>query len=809
MAAISSKADITADWKMHMPFDQWPVQVVETPKRVYFLNRTFENRPELAPRAVPSHSLFYYDKEGDEIVSVNKRANSSGNAVACIGYNSTEKYLLVVYLDGNIDFIYDDGRIYNLQSLKASSIQGNKIANSITFDNDRNRAYVATSFGYVALNDSKHEIAESRIYGENVKCVARCGDNIVLATDNELLFAPASSQRFNLTDYSVLEGAPSIGMIIPLKTNDFYGYKTSGGSYLDKFTRQGDSYSWEQLYEDPQFFGVQQNPTGHTVTGNVRLFLITREGEVSTTARPQEVYGKPAATFDKNNLWTLTERKGLRQYKYSDWEWKVVKDYMRPNSPATYISTDIQYHPSYGIIAGSNGVDLAFSDFNQQTPNNLSALKGGLWKEFGPAYTSSLTIPLNNTFSGVAIDPQNNKYVYRTNTLGGLMRINLENPDDILVLANPANRNSSLPGFVAVAENMEIWDILCRFTVPEFTPDGTMWTVFNNADQGRAQLWWWPASDRAATTSPANYRPMKHITLPADFPSGNRDVLEVTTKNKNIIALGGLENEGTLLIYDHNGTPEVTGDDRYVFMSTPYDQDGGGVSFLTINYIKEDPATGLLWLLSQRGVFTVNPATVFDNPNTVNRIKVSRNDGTGLADYLLNEINVNHLSIDAEGRKWFSTSNGLVCTSQDGRTILGEFTTENSYLPGDNVYATCYNPESNSLLVATDGGIVEMFPSGSGSASAEGSTMRVYPNPVEPDYYGWVRIDNIADGSLVKITDAQGGIVKELGPVQGGSVEWDVSGYNNNRVSTGVYYVMVSPGSAGGKTEIAKVLVLN
>ena len=80
---------------------------------------------------------------------------------------------------------------------------------------------------------------------------------------------------------------------------------------------------------------------------------------------------------------------------------------------------------------------------------------------------------------------------------------------------------------------------------------------------------------------------------------------------------------------------------------------------------------------------------------------------------------------------------------------------------------------------------------------------------MEPDFYGWVRIDNIADGSLVKITDAKGGLVKEMGPVEGGGVEWDVTGLNNQRVNTGVYYIMVSPGASGGDSSINKILVLN
>ena len=391
------------------------------------------------------------------------------------------------------------------------------------------------------------------------------------------------------------------------------------------------------------------------------------------------------------------------------------------------------------------------------------------------------------------------------------MRINLANPSDVMIFANPANANSTSPGFVKVVEDQPNWNLLCRFTTPQFSTDGTMWTLYNNTISGHPELWYWPAASRLATTSAATYQPMKKISVPK-LPTSNSDVMITLAKNPTIVAMAGdIPNGGSIMFYDHKGTPETTNDDKYVYMNSIHDQDGGSVSFLAVNSLYEDPSTGLVWILSQRGVFTVNPKTAFEDPSRVNRIKVARNDGTNLADYLLNEINVHSMSEDGEGRKWFSTSNGLVCTSSDGRTILAEFTTDNSYLPSNEVFATCYNPDNNSMLVATNGGLVEMFPSGSGgSSNGTGSEIRPFPNPVEPDFYGWVRIDNIADGSLVKITDSKGGLVKELGPARGGSVEWDVSGMNNRRVATGVYYIMVSPGSSGdGKAQIAKILVLN
>lgn len=813
LAALGAKADITADWKLHMPYDQWATSVIDTPERVYFTGRTFENSRSIPDRQIKSNSLFYYDKKGDEIIPVNARNLSTGNNVAVMHYNADKKYLIVVYSDCDIDFIYDDGRVFNVPALKAASIPGKKEANYITFDDSRNLVYIATTFGYIALNDNKHEVAESRNYSTNVESIGRSQDNIIMCVDGQLMFAPASEKRFNISDYKTVEGAPEVNAVVPLKhTSQFFAYKTSYDSYITAFFFEDDTYTWRQFYSDPQIFNIQCIPGGYRIGGNVRIYEITHWSGTKVLGRPEVEYAKPATTYDGKDVWFLHPQKGLRSYKNNgdQWDYTLTRDFMRPNAPATYIATSASYHPTYGMLVGSNGYDVALYNFNQSTPANVSALKGGFWKEFGPNYTNPGFLPSATNYFGVSIDNKNPNHIYRGSAFGGLMRLNLADPNDILIFSHPSDANASSKGFVKVNDDLAAWRSLCRFAAPQFTADGTMWTTFFNADDQSMEFWYWPAADRAATTSPASYRPMKKIKAPK-IAGADHGGFVALTKNKNMLAIGNNSFGGSVLIYDHNGTPDVTNDDRYVFINNPYDQDGGGVSFLDVNALVEDPETGLLWIMTQRGLFTVNPATAFENPNQVNRIKVARNDGTNLADYLLNEINVNHMSIDGEGRKWFGTSNGLVCTASDGRSILGEFTAENSYLPDNNVYATAYNPENNSLMVCTGGGLAEMFPSGSGgNTSSSENTARAFPNPVEPDYYGWVRIDNIADGSLVKITDSRGGIVKELGPAQGGSVEWDVSGLNNTRVATGVYYIMVSPGAnSSGKTQIVKILVLN
>ncbi len=59
------------------------------------------------------------------------------------------------------------------------------------------------------------------------------------------------------------------------------------------------------------------------------------------------------------------------------------------------------------------------------------------------------------------------------------------------------------------------------------------------------------------------------------------------------------------------------------------------MDFAYILSVFEDASTGLVWLGLDKGVVNFRPADIIRTGGRVNRIKVSRNDGTNLADYLL------------------------------------------------------------------------------------------------------------------------------------------------------------------------------
>ncbi|MDE5959695.1 MAG: hypothetical protein K2G59_06010, partial [Muribaculaceae bacterium] len=137
-------------------------------------------------------------------------------------------------------------------------------------------------------------------------------------------------------------------------------------------------------------------------------------------------------------------------------------------------------------------------------------------------------------------------------------------------------------------------------------------------------------------------------------------------------------------VYDPNGTPADGSDDRHVIHTGTTDADGMSLNGNYIMDVEED-RSGRLWLATNGGVRVIAyPAEMFGLGWVVSRPKVARNDGTNLADFLLDNEVVTGVSGDANNCKWFSTfGSGIYHTNADGTEILGHYMTSNSGLMSD------------------------------------------------------------------------------------------------------------------------------
>ena len=115
-AALTLCSIQASDWRIHPTFDGEINYMVDTPSFTYFTGKVLPDN-NFFPT---SHSLFRYDKEGEELQSLSTINLLSDNTVSLIGYCSGGGYLrqwgcgqypglpsclIVIFKDGQLNII--------------------------------------------------------------------------------------------------------------------------------------------------------------------------------------------------------------------------------------------------------------------------------------------------------------------------------------------------------------------------------------------------------------------------------------------------------------------------------------------------------------------------------------------------------------------------------------------------------------------------------------------------------------------------------------------------------------------------------
>lgn len=247
--------------------------------------------------------------------------------------------------------------------------------------------------------------------------------------------------------------------------------------------------------------------------------------------------------------------------------------------------------------------------------------------------------------------------------------------------------------------------------------------------------------------------------------------------------------------------------DRLNGITSFINEDGSNIAPTYLYDLDEDDE-GNLWIASTSGPFYWAKNDMAKGNAIFIQHKVNRNDGSGLADYLLSGVSTRCISINAAHQKWFGTNgDGAYLISDDNNSQLQHFTTENSYLPSNIVYDICVDSETGVVWFATEKGIcsyqsdvVETY----GDLSSD--NVYAYPNPVEPEFTGNVTIMGLTHGCQITITTPSGYVVNK-GTCSGGMYQWNCCDMGGRRVASGVYNVLVATkeGESGCVTKIAVI----
>jgi hypothetical protein len=785
MAAVAGGASaqqVVGSWEYIPMFGNTAQRLVDTPQTVF---------------AVSQSSLSAYDKSTGELISYSTANYLSDTGVNCLWYNFDRKYLFIAYSDGNIDLLYDNGRVVNIPDIYNAALTSGKTINDVAFDGDI--IYVATDFGLVTINEARSIVVESGLYNQAMYAVAVCGDYLYMSNASKTYIAPKADNHNRLSAFTEagggfrdFENVGSDEFMIGANNDQIYKV-TPKADYSGVSWTQLSSGSGHGFYTSSQLPGSRISRTkdgGAVVCSSPyntqsRLLIVASDGTLKgdyslASALKQNAMGSWAgSTYD---VWALSSI-GIGEYKLTSAGTAIDETLTTPFRPNAITG------PNVGNVARTDDGTWYFMTQGEDNSNTL-AYRGNV----------SLDICDNGKFSSIM--PSAITYGYEFCPLPQLGKgsfalatrscVLIAYPDGTFEKYTKAN--SSLRDPVATNVYM-VADIHCD-------PDGNLWMYQNH--------------QTAASAPDLHILPLaalKNKPDSADWKSLDMGVLGTGHSISFLIHSSGivLFSTRTGMVGVNTNKDWLNVDNFKVSSKQTFSLDSDGASFdpSYIYHMIEDK-NGWVWCATSDGVAIIkNPAELFTTSFALSRPKVPRNDGTNLADYLLTGVDVLRIYVDANNEKWIATDgSGLYHVNADGTKILETYTTDNSKIISNTVYVAYPDPESNDVYVGTDVGL-QIYHSASAPAADDFSDVRVYPNPVTPDYTGWITIDGLMDGSLVKISDAAGKVF-HVDTSTGGMLLWDGCDASGNRVKSGVYFVHATQNASGSSSGVvAKILVIN
>ena len=211
---------------------------------------------------------------------------------------------------------------------------------------------------------------------------------------------------------------------------------------------------------------------------------------------------------------------------------------------------------------------------------------------------------------------------------------------------------------------------------------------------------------------------------------------------------------------------------------------------------------GQMWAGTDKGVVVFdNPTAVFSGKNFDAYTPVFERRR------LLGNETVTSIAIDGGNRKWMGTKNGIFLFSPDGTELISNFNEKNSPLPTNEISYITAEPNTGEVYIRTPKGMVSYRGTATeGILKQEDSAVKVFPNPVRPDFDGQIGIEGLVENAFIKITDIAGNLVYET-RANGGTAIWNGNTLLGGRVETGIYLIF-SGNKKGEETLVSKLAVV-
>ncbi|MBL4649105.1 MAG: hypothetical protein JKY03_05190 [Aureispira sp.] len=749
------------EWRSHLSYGNM-VAITESDDAVFYAS---------------TQAILKVYKEDQSLEHLNKVSGLSDMRIKAIEYNRSENLLVIAYINGNIDLLYDNGYVENLSAiLTNNNIIGDKSIHHIYTSGKQ--IYFSCSFGLVVYDLNINAFSQTTFTPSDVNTCTQYGDTLFIATTqgiykgvmdgrNLLDFGTwqfqGSNTGLNIASYSsrnligfnnkvYAAAADTLYQYYNGSWHHFSGYDAAASQAISAWipTGTGDfvpHYNMSLNYNQDQLI----------IATNTSTYYLINAANTIETKRYAGAWRIKDIVIDQENIhWAADEG-----YMHRDFQ------QIKLNAPRSNTVADLHVDEDGTLWVAASSYDGITAEFSK---SGFFSYKEGYWKE----------------------------YSHRTNAISDTFW------DPIRIISNPVNNKIYVGSFMSGLLEMDADENVLTFD--QFTPGVPL--KGTNGDKARTRIQglavdedgnvWMTNSSTFDATLTVKKRNGDWIAFPSTFFQNQIQVEDLVIDRNGYKWVKHIT--GKITVFD-SGDLDDDSDNRSI-------QLGDNNTVLPSNAIKCLAAdkNGTVWVGTNAGITIFNcSSNIFDGACTGNRPVISQDDFNG---YLLEGETVVDIAVDGANRKWVATSNGLFLLSADGYDQLAYFTKENSPLFDNEDNHLAIDGVTGTIYISTGSGIQSFRGEATtGQRRMKSDDIVVFPHPVEPGYTGPIAISNLVDEANVKITDISGRLVYETTAL-GGQAIWNGTDYTGRRAQSGVYLVFVV-NEDGGQKGVGKILFLN
>ena len=758
---ISAQEVGIGEWRTHLPYGNL-IDVAIVHNNVY---------------AATPYSMFIYNQDDNSLSRLGKVQGLSDVGINKIAFNQQVDALLVAYSNANLDFVYPDGTVINLSDIRDKEILGNKTINNILIK--EKYAYLSCGFGVVVVDMDRREIYDTWYLGPegnaiDVFDITYNDTSFFVATEKGIYTADVSSN--SLADFQQWTKDQSL-KYPNLKYNQITSFQ--GKIYTNYYSGQWASDTMFVYNGDVWDYFNRENTAAHYQINVVEdELLIVNRGSVDVydnqMVRTMSIY-KPSeqlltplsATADNNAYWIGDANLGLVKASNGGWTGEFIK----PNGPGTKNVFDLDCGGTQVWVA-PGGHESNWS--KRYMVDGVFSSDGGDWTTHNRNNTPAFdTI---SDFITVKVDPNNANIAYVGTWQTGLLKF--EN-NELKTIYN--KQNSSLQPWINA-------NYLTLVSGLDFDNSHNLWV----ANSGASNL----------LSVMKNNGEWQSFSLGGGLNGSDVGELMVDDYNQKWIQK---RSDGYIILFNDNNTLDDPTDDKVKLLGSA---SGFGKIPGSKVYSFATDLDGEVWVGSDKGVAVFySPENLFVSGvnSDAQQILVPRNDGSGLADILLETELVTAITIDGANRKWIGTERtGVFLFSPDGLEEIHHFTAENSPLLSNQIISIGID-QNGEVYIGTANGLIS-YRGTATPPNPPGSKVYAYPNPVRENYHGDIAIKGLVSNSYIKITDTYGNLVYET-QSEGGQAVWNGKNFDGQDVATGMYMVFAFTQDKEEKI-VTKILVV-